>query len=336
MDVITAHQYGFQNVVATLGTAVTEQQLRLLRKETSNITLALDADAAGADAMLRFIGYKNTFDADLKTARLPDGKDPDNTIREDAKRWQQLISDAIPVLNIDGAFDMVISKLDLKKVEDKVEAIDKLLDIIAKMKHDIPVDHYLNKLEELTGTSKRKLEAALSKKKPGVGVRKIDEKAAKDISQQIISSPVEEYCLALLFQHPALKSLSQQPSPEYFQNSENRAIFSAWQQASDLSSLKDKLDPTIWEHLDYLLSYLKKRGVPTNQIEARYVNCVLRLREEFLRSLEVKRGAALALEAELGGTTAELATLEEQGIEVSTQLGEVFSQKRGKRQGVEP
>jgi hypothetical protein len=127
----------------------------------------------------------------------------------------------------------------------------------------------------------------------------------------------------LLLQHPELKGCCQHPSPEYFQNSENREIFVAWQQASDLSSLKDELDTAIWEHLDYLIT----RSLPPNQIEQKYANCVLRLREGFLRSLETKREAALALEAELGGTAAELAKLEEQGIEVSLQLGEVFTQK---------
>jgi len=139
----------------------------------------------------------------------------------------------------------------------------------------------------------------------------------------VFSSPLEEYCLALLLQHPELKALSQRPSPEYFQNSENREIFVAWQQASDLPSLKAELDPAIGEHLDYLLT----KSLPPNQIEEKYADAVLRLREGFLRSLTTKREAALALEAELGGTAAELAKLEEQGIEVSRQLGEVFTQK---------
>jgi hypothetical protein len=67
------------------------------------------------------------------------------------------------------------------------------------------------------------------------------------------------------------------------------------------------------------------------QIEQKYNNCVLRLREKFLRSLETKRAEVLALEAESGGTVAELAKLEEQGIEVSVQLREVFAQRRRKR-----
>ena len=115
--------------------------------------------------------------------------------------------------------------------------------------------------------------------------------------------------------------------PEYFQNSENRTIFTAWQESSAPSSLRERLDPAIWEHLESL----EKRSLTNNQLEKKYANCVLLLQEEFLRSLEVKRGVALALEAEVGGPAAELAKLKEQGIEVSTQLGEVFNRKRGVR-----
>ncbi|GAI66342.1 unnamed protein product, partial [marine sediment metagenome] len=268
--------------------------------------------------MLRGIGYENILNAEVKVITLPQGKDPDDVIKEDAKTWQKLLGEALPI--VDYTFNMVTSSLDLTTARDKTLAVGKLLPIIAEIKDTVRQAHYLQKLARLVNVTERHLEAELRRIKPSPSRRQSEEPKQESIAQtlrSLWSSPVEEYCLALLFQHPALKSLSQQPSPEYFQNSENRAIFSAWQQASDLSSLKDKLDPAIWEHLDYLLSYLKKRGVPTNQIEARYVNCVLRLREEFLRNLEVKRGAALALEAELGGNTAELAKLEELGIEVS-------------------
>ncbi len=82
----------------------------------------------------------------------------------------------------------------------------------------------------------------------------------------------------------------------------------------------------MWEHLDTLVN---KNIPPTSrgQIEQKYANCVLRLREKFLRNLEKKREAILTLEAEAGGTSAELAKLQEQGIEISTELKEVFTQK---------
>ena len=327
MDVITAHQNGFNNVVASMGTAVTEKQVSGVKRLTKNMALALDADAAGEEAMLRAVGYENTLDAEVKVIILPKGKDPDDVIKKDAKMWQKLLEKALPV--VDYTFDMVTSNLDLTTAKDKSLAVDKLLPIIAEIKDPVRQAHYLQKLAHLVNVAERKLEAALKGIKPSPSRRRVEEPKPEAVAQAlrpVFSSPVEEYCLALLLQHPELKDYPQHPLPEYFQNSENHEIFIAWQQVSDLSSLRDKLDTAIWEHLDYLIT----RSLPPNQIEEKYADAVLRLREGFLRSLATKREAALALEAELGGTAAELAKLEEQGIEVSLQLGEVFSQKRRK------
>jgi len=330
MDVITAHQNGFNNVVAAMGTSVTENQVNILKRLTRNIALALDADTAGEEAMLRCVGYENTLEAEVKVIILPHGKDPDDVIREDAQAWQELVAKALPV--IDYTFNMVTAELDLTKAKDKTLTVGKLLPIVAEIKDPVRQAHYLQKLASLVNVTERRLEAELRRTKPGRSRRRGEEskpESASQVLRPLWSSPPEEYCLAILLQHPELKGSSQQPLPEYFQSSENREIFTAWQQVSDLSSLKDKLDTTILEHLDFLVN----KSLPANQIEPKYTSCVLRLQEEFLRSLATKRGAALALEAELGGTAAELAKLEEQGIEVSIQLGEVFTQKRGQSQG---
>jgi DNA primase len=334
MDVITAHQNGFNNVVASMGTAVTEKQVGGVKRLTKNMVLALDADAAGEEAMLRAVDYENTLNAEVKVIILPKGKDPDDVIKEDAKIWQRLLEKALPV--VDYTFDMVTAGLDLTTAKDKSLAVDRLLPIIAEIKNPVRQAHYLQKLARLVNVAERKLEAALKGIKPSPGRRQVEEPKPETIAQAlrpVFSSPVEEYCLALLLQHPELKDYPQQPLADYFQNSENREIFVAWQPASDLSALRDKLDPAIWEHLDYLIT----KSLPPNQIEEKYAEAVLRLREGFLRSLATKREAALALEAELGGTAAELAKLEEQGIEVSLQLGEVFSQKgrKGRSKGAE-
>jgi len=324
MDVITAHQNGFSNVVASMGTSVTEKQVGRLKRLTRNMALALDADAAGEEATLRGIGYENTLEAEVKVIILPKGKDPDDVIKEDAKIWQNFLEEALPI--VDYTFNMVTAELDLNTARGKSLAVDKLLPIIAEMKDTVRQAHYLQKLARLVKVSQRSLEAALGRIKPSQGKRQAKEPSQEHVTQALhplLSSPVEEYCLALLLQHPELKGRNEGLSPEYFENSENREIFSAWQQANDLSSLKDGLDSAIWEHLDSLIT----RSLPANQIEQKYANCVLRLREKFLRSLEVKRAGVLALEAESGGTAAELAKLEEQGIEVSVQLGKVFTQK---------
>jgi hypothetical protein len=139
----------------------------------------------------------------------------------------------------------------------------------------------------------------------------------------LLSSPLEEYCLALLLQHPELKSKDEGLSPEYFENSENREIFIAWQRSGKIESVKEALDPATHEHLDSLLT----RNLSSAKIEQKYAECALRLREKFLRSLATKIEAVFALEAQSGGRAADLAKLKEQGVEVNIQLGEVFAQQ---------
>jgi DNA primase len=335
LDVITAHQNGFGNVIATMGTAVTEKQISTLKKLTKNVVLALDADEAGEEAMLRCVGYENILDAEMKVITLPRGKDPDDVVREDPKIWQRLIEAARPV--VDYTFDMITAGLDMTQAKDKTLASGKLLPIIDAIKEPIRQAHYLQKLAQLVKVTERRLEAELARLKPAPSRRRGVEPKQAATSQALgpmLSSPLEEYSLALLLQYPELKRYEAQPSPEHFENSENREIFTSWHQASDLPALKASLDPALQEHLDYLLDYLKKKEVPTNQIERRYADCVLNLRKKYLQSLEVRRAEIFALEVELKGAGADIARLEEEGIEPAIQLKEVFSQKRGKHQGV--
>jgi DNA primase len=322
LDVITAHQNGFSNVVASMGTSITERQVSTLKRLTGNVALALDADAAGEEAMLRCVDYENTLDAEIKVIVLPGGKDPDDVIREDSKTWQDLLEKALPV--VDYTFNMVAAKLDLTTARDKSSAARKLLPIISKIKDTVRKAHYLQKLARLIKVNEKSLEADLAKfRSSQTRYRAKEPKEAGATLQSLRPSPVEEHCLALLLQHPELKGRNGNLSPEYFENSENREIFTAWQQTDDLSSLREKLDAAIWEHLDYLTS----KSIISDKIEQRYNDIVLNLRKKFLRNLEAKRAEIFASEAESGGASAALAKLEKEGIEPAVQLREAFTRK---------
>lgn len=326
MDVITAHQNGFNNVVASMGTSITEKQVNILKRITRNIALALDADTAGEEAMLRCVGYENMLDAEIKVIILPSGRDPDDVIKEDTGVWQKLLGEALPV--IDYTFGKVASTFDLTTAKGKSLVVDRLLPIIAGIKNDIRRDHYLRKAAELIGVSYSAIEAALSRIKPDRRAVEPRKATVERALQPMVSSPLEQDCLTLLLQHPELKGNSPGLLPEYFESSENREIFTAWQQTDNPLSLKEKLDMAIHDYTDSLA----KKNLPAARVERRYADYALRLRERFLRSLEAKRAEVFALEAESGGTAAELAKLEEQGIEVSVQLGEVFNQRAGQEQ----
>ncbi len=119
LDVIALHQAGYENAVSPMGTALTEEQLRLLKRFTRNIVLALDPDTAGQKAVLRGLEAARqamdregelTFDArgwlrnearlqaDLRVAALPDGLDPDELVQRDPEEWKRIIDAAQPII----------------------------------------------------------------------------------------------------------------------------------------------------------------------------------------------------------------------------------------------
>jgi DNA primase len=322
MDVIMAHQYGFSNVVASMGTAVTDKQMNIVKKLTKNLVLALDSDTAGEEAMLRCVGYENLIGNEIKVAIMPPGEDPDDVIRTDASIWQKNIDNSIPV--IDYTFDMFTAKLDLSKAKDKSVAADRLMPVITQIEDRIRRAHYLQQLSRIVGVGVRELEATIKK---NVEYNKYANKKDKTLPSAIIrpaySQPIEEYCLTLLLQFPKLKSFKSKLKTEYFENSENREIFIALSQAEDFEQIKNNLDFTLRDYLDNLV----KKEVPSDKIEQKMSACTLRLHEKFLRGLEMKREVIFAAEAASKGSIAGLTKLEEQGIGVSNELREVFTKK---------
>jgi DNA primase len=324
MDVITAHQNGFSNVVASMGTSVTERQVETLKRITKNLTLALDADAAGEEAMLRGVEFENALGAEVRVVILPPGKDPDDVIKEDPTTWPQLLAGALPV--VDFTFDMVASGLDLTTAKDKTVARDKLLPIVKEIKDKVRQAHYLQKYARLVKVSDRNAEADLAGIKPRQTRGRAEEPKTKAATylQSFPSKPKEDYCLALLLQHPELKVKDEELLPEYFEGSQNREIFIARRQSAKIEELREKLDPATHEQLNALLA----KSLSPNRIAQKYAECTLDLKVISLQGLEAKIEAVLAQEAESGGKAAELAKLEEIGIEVSTKLREAFAQKK--------
>jgi DNA primase len=342
IDVLAAHQHGYNNVVASMGTAMTDKQLAILKGLTRNLILALDADAAGEEAVSRsgemvdkmlpvppefygWVKYEDAQNAEVKILILPPGKDPDEVIMGDASQWQKLITDAKPM--VDFIFETQVAKSDLASARDKSTTVEKLLPLLFEMKDPLRQAHYLDRLARLLKIDEHVLSDALRKFKT---LRKRRETAgvkSKPVTTTIISSsPLEQYCLALLLQYPDLKPESIELSPDYFENTENRELYTKWQQSNDLVSFRDSLDSALQEHLDNLMARAFRSIITENDSVRRETisDCVMRLYEKRLRALETQKQELLSIEAEIGGTAAQLAKLEEQGLEITKQLQEVF------------
>jgi len=141
----------------------------------------------------------------LKVAVLPEGKDPDDVIRENNGTWQQLLDEALPV--VDYTIRMVTTGLDLTKAGDKSLAVNRLLPIIAVMKDYVRRDHYLVELSRLTGVNYSNLEAALKQYQSESKARQTKRAEVARSVQPLLSRPIEKECLALLLQHPELKNI---------------------------------------------------------------------------------------------------------------------------------
>jgi DNA primase len=330
MDVLAAHQHGWQNVVGSMGTSLTEKQVEGIKRLTNNITLALDADLAGEEATLRgkaILAYSNI---EANVILLPAGKDPDEVIGEEPALWQKLVEQAMPIM--DFAFQSVISKVDINKAKDRSLAVQKLLPSIYEIKDPTQKFHYAEKLARALKIKTSDVEASLQKLKTARKRPQLSKPTEQSrLARQFVSSSIEERCLALLLQYPELRPLAQELSPEHFESTENREVFVKWQHSSDISDLESKLDTSLLEHLYYLVNNNKNFPPAIRESErtrqSDLAQCILRLREKLSRKLETEKEATLEIEREKGGISAELSKLEEQGINSGQQLQEIFVKK---------
>ena len=328
MDVLTAHQHSWQNVVASMGTSVTEKQIAIVKRLSKNIALALDADVAGEEATLRSaeVSARSLDKAEVKAILMPQGKDPDEVISEDPTLWQNLVEEALPML--DFAFETIISKVDFNKAKDKSLAIQKLLPLIYGIKDRVQQSHYVRKLASILNISESAITGTLGELRIR-GKHQPTETARKSqLAHQLVSNPVEEYCLALLLQYPELRPTARELSTEHFENTENREVFIKWQCTQDIFKLEEKLDANLLEHLNYLRN---KPILDKNDWERQHAlnDCILSLQERLSKRLEAGRELMFNLTREKEGVNAELAKLDEQGIRSSEQLKEIFI-KRGR------
>ncbi len=168
IDVITAHQHGFRNVVAPLGTALTKSHVGLLKRLSHNVYLALDADAAGQKATLRGLNalresadeeggrlvataqgaVRLESDVSLRIIRMPEGRDPDEVIRADPELWQRLVSEAAPVMEF--YLSAYTAGLDLKRPEDQKLALDRLIPLLAEL-DGAQQRVYISRVEQVVG-----------------------------------------------------------------------------------------------------------------------------------------------------------------------------------------
>jgi DNA primase len=176
LDVIGPYQAGFKNCVSPMGTALTEDQFRLIKRYSRRIILALDPDVAGQQATLRgletarqsleregdvlfdargLMQVEGRLKADIRVTTLPDGLDPDEIVLEDPDRWTQLIADAKPV--VIHVMETLAAREDFDDPKAKEEIASQVLPLIEDVRGSVEREAYRQRLARLLKVDERAL-----------------------------------------------------------------------------------------------------------------------------------------------------------------------------------
>ncbi len=301
VDALTAHQFGYKNVVATMGTALTEQQVGLVKRLAPRIVLALDADAAGQMAMLRAVDtLRNAVGDDaeyvvdarglVRTQRrlsvqinvlsVPSGKDPDEFIRSDPSAWPPLIAAAEPVL--DYVIRAAVASGDTRTGHGKTAIINQVAPLIPELTDRVERDVYVSILARALSVSEQFIASAL--RQAARPATRTPESASRP------SGPTrEEYLLSLLVRHPkAMPDLlvtAPVEAAEVFTETFHRAIWETLTMLAndetaylDTDAVREHLPEVLAENIERLLSYTEKQ-------EMWYAGQVVAEAETLLRNL---------------------------------------------------
>ncbi len=162
MDLISLHQYGITNVVASLGTALTINQARLLKRYADKVIISYDADMAGQMATLRGLEILRTAGFDVRVLNIPQGKDPDVYVRSNGKEaFLKLINSAEPL--IDYRMKKAEEGIDFKNSQSLILYAKRIMEIISDL-DPVEKDVYIKKASENTGIKEQTLYDILKSK----------------------------------------------------------------------------------------------------------------------------------------------------------------------------
>jgi DNA primase len=334
MDVIGLHQAGFSNAVSSMGTALTETQLRQLKRYSRRIVLALDADAAGVQATLRgldvarealdreadpvfnargLVRHEGRLDADLRIVSMPDDLDPDEVVAEDPSAWTEILSGAETI--VDYVLNVLASEHDLDDPKGKAEVARKVLPLIDDVANPIERETYLQKLARRLKVDER----ALNAWRPQAGRRARSQRPLEQEMPAVeveisATNALERFCLGLLLQDPELlyridrsfQSLTlERPRERDFVTTDHQMLF-----ASVRASLaQDEAEPAqYWQGtLDAaLVGVAQEIMVLTASLDVRSTKVIEELVANFLRLRKYR------LENELTQIRFQLETLQDE------------------------
>ena len=262
MDVISLHQAGFDNAVASLGTALTPDQARLIRRYTENVVVCYDSDAAGKKATQRALEILPPAGLNVRVMTVTGGKDPDDMMKEEGgkEKFRRLLDASFN--SVDYRFSETLAKYDISVDTEKIECLKKMAEIIAPIPPPAERDVYASKIAEIMTVDKKAVVAEINQRRKRMQRFREKEERAKQLSsltdandkvnpqrpRHLKAAKAEEDLLSVLINMPEkAPRITSQISEEDFVTDFNRRVFIA---------LKEKIeqDPTA-DHLLNIAQY---------------------------------------------------------------------------------
>ena len=267
MDVISLHQRGISNVVAPLGTALTEQQGWLLRKNTEKIILGFDSDGAGQEAIERSAKILQRMGFDLRVLQMEGAKDPDEYIlKYGVVRFQNVMNNAISLLEF--KVKTLKKNLNLENANDKIKFLNEIAKLISQIDSSIEREVYIEQISKEYDISKEaiyaqvnKLAYSNSKGKQILEKTRVTHnfiKEEKEVPEKIKKR--ENTILSILINKPeAFKIISSKVKPEDFQFSLNETIakklYDEFEKGNiNINSILDEFDENARNHITEIMA----------------------------------------------------------------------------------
>ena len=240
-DVIAAHQAGFGNTVAVSGTALTDEQVKILKRYGENIKMGFDMDAAGQAAARRSIKTCLENDLNVKIISLSSGKDAAESLRENPDTWKSAVESAEGVMEY--YFRETFSRFDAKNPAEKKKIAQELLNVIKDISNPVEQSHWLKILASRISTDEKILVDILQRSKSNLPHRQAGEVGSpvSEVAEEFSSSEksLEEKILGIILAFPkeCRKELAQIEAGD-FQNEKEKAIMDAIKKDEENISLE--------------------------------------------------------------------------------------------------
>ena len=206
IDVISSHKTKYKNIVASLGTSLSEEQLKIAYRYTENIYFCFDNDIAGENALIRssYLAHNQNFN--VKAISISQGKDIDELININKKEWENCVNNAEPI--VDHMIRRLYKRLDVSILEGKEEFTKVILPLIASLPSKIEQAHYIHRISLIINVSEDILKEELNNQSKSKDfIPHIDTNKIKIFLKNPVNT-IEEYLFALILQHPNFLNLS--------------------------------------------------------------------------------------------------------------------------------